>query len=254
MDWGRNIKACVEVFHLLFMEQLAQKIDKKLYALKGGCNLRFFFNSIRYSEDIDLDIKIIAQKTLENSVDKILSGVPFCKILHTYGLELLNISKPKQTQTTQRWKILLKSLSSNFPINTKIEFSRRDDFSNIKSDLISKNIIQTYNIRPNFLSHYSIEDAISQKIKALIYRSQTQARDIFDLYLLFQSLTPNLQNIFSDNELKQAEDNALNLSFSDFYSQVVSYLEPEYLQQYNDKDLWDNILLFVVDSIKREKS
>ena len=29
-------------------------VDKSLFALKGGCNLRFFLKSIRYSENIDL--------------------------------------------------------------------------------------------------------------------------------------------------------------------------------------------------------
>ena len=37
----------IERFHLLFLAQLGQKLDKRFYALKGGCNLRFFFKSIR---------------------------------------------------------------------------------------------------------------------------------------------------------------------------------------------------------------
>ena len=41
----------VELFHLLFLRQFNQQISGKLYAIKGGCNLRFFFDSIRYSEN-----------------------------------------------------------------------------------------------------------------------------------------------------------------------------------------------------------
>jgi len=29
----------VELFHLLFLDQLGRKLDKRFYALKGGCNL-----------------------------------------------------------------------------------------------------------------------------------------------------------------------------------------------------------------------
>jgi len=32
----------VERFHLLFLAQLGHNLDKSCYALKGGCNLRFF--------------------------------------------------------------------------------------------------------------------------------------------------------------------------------------------------------------------
>ena len=49
----------IERFHLLFLVQLGQKLDKRFYALKGGCNLRFFLKSIRYSEDMDLDVQTI---------------------------------------------------------------------------------------------------------------------------------------------------------------------------------------------------
>jgi hypothetical protein len=41
--------AWVEQFHLLFLDQLGRKLDKRNYALKGGCNLRFYLRSIRYA-------------------------------------------------------------------------------------------------------------------------------------------------------------------------------------------------------------
>ena len=51
----------VEQFHLLFLAHFGARVDKKLYCLKGGCNLRFFWKSIRYSEDIDFDVHTIAR-------------------------------------------------------------------------------------------------------------------------------------------------------------------------------------------------
>ena len=35
----------VELFHLLFINQLSTKLDQRAYALKGGANMRFFFRS-----------------------------------------------------------------------------------------------------------------------------------------------------------------------------------------------------------------
>jgi len=49
-------RECVELFHLTFLRALATRGEgKQRIALKGGCNLRFYFGSVRYSEDMDLD-------------------------------------------------------------------------------------------------------------------------------------------------------------------------------------------------------
>lgn len=120
-----NIQVKIELFHLLFLRQLEGKFDKKLYALKGGCNLRFFFKSIRYSEDIDFDVSIISKDTLENKINKILRGEIFRRILLGKGIELIQANSSKQTETTQRWKVLLRVNNFAIPIPTKIEFSRR---------------------------------------------------------------------------------------------------------------------------------
>ena len=51
-----SARQSIELFHLVFLRALVAKgEDKTLIALKGGCNLRFYFDSVRYSEDIDFD-------------------------------------------------------------------------------------------------------------------------------------------------------------------------------------------------------
>ena len=37
----------VELFHLLFLDLLGRKLDKRFYVLKGGCNVRFFIRNCR---------------------------------------------------------------------------------------------------------------------------------------------------------------------------------------------------------------
>src|SRR5262249_6126436 len=103
----QNIKSYIELFHLIFLRQLEGKLDKKMYALKGGCNLRFYFKSIRYSEDIDFDVSIISKTTLENKINKILDSVSFKRILQSKGMNLIQYHPTKQTETTQRWKLTL---------------------------------------------------------------------------------------------------------------------------------------------------
>lgn len=97
-------------------------------------------------------------------------------------------------------------------------------------------------------SHYSIETAFIQKIWALILRTQTQARDIFDLaHLLNQGA--KIASIPEEmrSRLPQAQENALAISYDMYKSQVVSSLPVDYQKQYSDFFIWEKMVLQVVD-------
>src|SRR6185437_944785 len=115
------------MFHLVFLRALVAKGEEKgLVALKGGCNLRFFFGSVRYSEDMDLDVVVIAKETLKNKVERLLRSPVVTAPLKAQCLTIVETSAPKQTETTQRWKVGLRREGDELPIRTKVEFSRRD--------------------------------------------------------------------------------------------------------------------------------
>lgn len=211
-------------------------MDKSLYALKGGCNLRFFFKSIRYSEDIDFDVRVVAPETLKKKIDKILAGSGLRKMLLNKGLQIEHISAPKQTETTQRWKIQLLSRGSSMRIPTKIEFSRRKRESAIEFGPIDPELIRHYHLYPVLCSHYSKESARRKKWEALLGRQATQSRDVFDLHQLLQG-----ENAFPSTkkvDFEEIEKKVHSLSFDDFKGQVVAYLQPEYQSYYDDPKRW----------------
>jgi predicted nucleotidyltransferase component of viral defense system len=241
----------IELFHLLFLEYLSKSINNQLYALKGGCNLRFFFKSQRYSEDLDIDVQTVAVETLKNKIDKLLTSVPFKNTLKTHHMNIIKISTPKQTNTTQRWKIALQTTTSVLPLNTKIEFSRRGMTHAIRYEAIDPIIIEQYHLTPILCTHYSSRDAFIQKIEALAGRPQTQARDIFDLFLLLHSCS-EIQNIdkVDTNIIERAQYNALSITFSDFKSQVIAFLMPTYQAQYDSLQQWEYIATQVVNQLE----
>jgi hypothetical protein len=248
-----NPRQSVELFHLLFLCQLGRKVDKKLYALKGGCNMRFYFKSIRYSEDMDIDIQIINKDTLFKNVNKLLSSVPFNNILQAQGVEILNISAPKQTSTTQRWKIELKSKHTVLPLHTKVEFSRREFEDGAIYEPIDSQIIRQYSLSPFMANHYSIQSMFRQKVRALALRSETQSRDIFDLYLLISS-----GNHFEADKktavlLEDAKYKAEEIAFEDFKGQVIAYLPDDQQKEYDDGSVWDLIVKTVITSMDNSK-
>lgn len=243
-----------EIFHLEFLRWLAREVKAKYYVLKGGINLRFFFNSIRYSEDMDLDAQGITVEMLRKVTMKILQSAAFQDNFIPFGVERVvppEIRKAKQTETTQRFKIHLIT-SAGEDLFTKIEFSRRGFKGLIDIQTVSTNILRIYKLPPLLVPHYNAASAAAQKIDALATRTIIQARDIFDLYILISQYTPNKTEEIKINgaKLTRAYDNVFEINFEQFRDTVISYLSSEEQVLYNSASLWDEIKLKVVSFIE----
>ncbi|MBM3303313.1 MAG: nucleotidyl transferase AbiEii/AbiGii toxin family protein, partial [Deltaproteobacteria bacterium] len=165
----------IECFHLVFLQVLPTRLDRSHYVLKGGANLRYFFGSHRYSEDVDMDAVDIDSWRLLIKVDKVLDSSAMHVLLRNGGLAFENVTRPKQTGTTQRWKLLISTSGRRNPVRTKIEFSHREDDSRRVLEPVPGRVVAPYALRPPALLHYTQEAAIEQKIGALALRSETQA-------------------------------------------------------------------------------
>ena len=240
----------IELFHLLFLEYFGRSIDKSLYALKGGCNLRFFLLSPRYSEDLDLDIQTVEKSPLQNKVERLLQSTPFTIVLKTRGITIVEYSAPKQTDTTQRWKLNLK-LARGITMHTKIEFSRRGMPDLTTYETINRELALTYQLIPVMVNHYTKEATFRQKLRALVGRSVTQARDLFDLHHLIQCGTDLSQVSITPELANQVASAALNISYEDYCSLVVAYLPSDQQERYRSKELWEQMILNVLEVINQ---
>lgn len=252
-----NVSQYIEQFHLLFLDQLGRKIDQRLYALKGGCNLRFYFKSMRYSEDLDLDVQTMRKDTLLKNVQTILESKTFTTLLQLRDIVIKDITEPTQTETTQRWKITLNIATGQ--THTKIEFSRRGLSGTILFEAIDALLIQHYHLPPILTSHYDKPTAILQKINALADRKVTQVRDVFDLYLLLSgnATLPSISNLSStqknqlSKQITKALDNIAVIHYQDFRSQVIAFLATEYQIQYATQEIWQQIISNVKLALSR---
>lgn len=244
----------IEMFHLVFLRALCAKdADKSLIALKGGCNLRFFFGSIRYSEDIDFDVSTIAKPTLTNKVARLLEGPLVRAPLRAMGIEVIDVTAPKQTETTQRWKVGLATKGQSHPVRTKIEFSRRGVIEGAAFEATPAEVARPYALTPVLANHYTLSRAIAQKIDALAHRTEPQARDVFDLaHLLARPGADRLawaDGIASSRA--PAIEHAMGISYDAFVSKVVAYLDPEQMPLYESRAAWDSLQASVVDELER---
>lgn len=243
-------REAIEIFHLIFLRAFGGRVDKALFAVKGGCNLRFFHKSIRYSEDMDLDIQTMSVETLRSNIERIFGTESFAQSLRTQQIQLVRFTSPKQTSTTQRWKIRLRLVDSGNEIPTKIEFSRRSLEPGSVHEAVDAEIITRYRLYPVLVRHYSAATALEQKVRALALRSETQARDVFDLKLLIDSKAgPQALRKDVAAKLPRAIENALSIDFAAYAGQVVAYLEPEYQSHFGERRVWNALQKQVVDAL-----
>lgn len=239
-------RQAVELFHLVFVVYLGRRVDKSLFAIKGGSNLRFFCKSIRYSEDIDFDIRTMARTTLEKNVDRILTSTAFSQDLRAKQITIEHVTSAKQTDITQRWKLGIQ-VGGGPTLPTKIEFSRRNGLDpGHPLEAVDPDLVRTYHLHPVLAQHYSNETAFQQKIVALSRRSETQARDIFDLKLLLDNGAGNTAlSAEIRKEIPAAVENAMKIGFDEFSGQVRAFLLPEYFDYYA-RNVWEQLQATVV--------
>jgi len=243
-----------EIFHIQFLRYMSMDFPTGVWALKGGVNLRLFFKSNRYSEDMDIDVKTISVDSLKKKVIKILISPSFINNLKTFGIREIKVpdmTKAKQTDTTQRFKIHLLTYAGG-DYFTKIEFSRRGFTGNAVIESIPASVLRPYGITPFLISHYPGHIAVIQKISAILSRQSVQPRDIFDLYLLSSQVKlSEFKNLFfAKKDFLKVSENIMSVDFSLFRDLVVEYMSDEDRKIYGSPLAWDDIKLKTISFIE----
>lgn len=147
---------------------------------------------------MDIDVLAGSVQTLRKNGYKILNDGAFQRSLQSFDIADIEVNDPakaKQTETTQRFRFgLITPAGQRLP--TKVEFSRRNSrrnsWRNERSDgeaesaLVDTQVARCYRRLSFRCSHYTGGAAVVQKVRALAGRPVTQARDVFDLAILFR--------------------------------------------------------------------
>jgi predicted nucleotidyltransferase component of viral defense system len=245
-----------EIFHIEFLRRFGRVVKTQNYAVKGGVNLRFFFKSFRYSEDIDLDVRGISVFGLKESVMKVLGDASLQESLKTFGIAKVtapDIAKAKQTETTQRFKVHLITASGE-DLFTKIEFSRRGLTGSVVVEAIDEIILRRYKMAPLLAPHYDSSSALGQKISALALRKDTQARDIFDIYVLGSQYGCDKHKISIDKDIfSKAYERVFEVGFEQFKDTVASYLSSEDGALYSKPESWEEVRIKAAQFIEEAR-
>ncbi len=241
-----------ELFHIAFLDVLSKRLESDRYVLKGGANLRYFFGSVRYSQDVDLDVEGVPAWRLNEKIEALLSSPQIAILLRHVGLSVAERSNPKDTDTTQRWKVGLEAPGHSDLIRTKIEFSYREGDGARRVESVPRHIVEPYALRPPLVPHYVQDAPTRQKVLALAGRSETQARDVFDLDLLLRR-GPLASGVIDPQVLTAAVDLAVQLPYAAFHDQVLPFLEPEAVELYEGEATWERMQTFVAEQLERAR-
>jgi hypothetical protein len=118
-------------------------------------------------------------------------------------------------------------------------------------EAVSRELTNRYQMMPLLAEHYLAPAALRQKLQALSGRTVTQARDVFDLALLFPRLRGELDEL---RDLAPSTDDAvariLALTYDDFAGQVVAYLPRDEQRTHDSPDAWEALQLAVIADLE----
>lgn len=174
---------------LSYFYQLPQSTD--IY-FKGGTALRFVYQSVRFSEDLDFS----ANNSANNSANK--QDIPGIEdiLLEVLGkFEKENIQATLQEAKTTSGGYLatidFMLLDQTIPIQIEISFREKENTGEVVT--VASDFIPPYT-----LVILAQDQLISGKIRAL--KARKKARDFYDLYFILrkQLLVPNKKGVLSE--------------------------------------------------------
>lgn len=257
MGRERSAARIIEVFQVHFLAVASVQLPSADHVVKGGVNMRFFFQSPRSSKDMDFDYVGDRLAAFADRVDRIFGGRALAELLRLDRISIGRVTRAKATPTTQRWKFAL--AAPGIPdASSKIEFSPRGDRLPYELAPIDEALAARLRLRPIKINHYLPEAAIAQKVGALRGRAHTEPRDVFDLDHLSTRYPDALGAAAVDAAaLRAAADRASQLSYAEFESTVVPYLDEELRPMLGTRASWEDMQLRVIDRLEgaaRERS
>lgn len=247
----REAGKVIERFHLAFVEVAAVRLPIADFVVKGGANMRFFFRSPRRSRDIDFNYVGRRFESFAGRVDEVLESRALSELLRQHEITLVKPRRDKQTGTTRRWKLSLQAPSVE-EVASRIEFSaRQEPLDDFELRPIDPEVARRLGGRSVPINRYGAIAMVTQKVDALRHRSETQPRDIFDLDLLFRTHPGALaQAPVEQRALEEAFERARALTYQEYHTTVVDYLEEEIVDVLGTENAWNDMLSHVVERLE----
>lgn len=247
-----------ELVHLLILQELGSLRRGGGVILKGGVNLRLFFGSPRYSEDMDLDGSTDGSGDIRARIARLFDDRGFTRRLQAFGIRGLDPGEGpnKDTETTYRYKFgIVGAGGIRYPTKVEVSFRAHHAADAVVTESPTKAALESYGLHPFEVRHYAHEAAVRQKIQALAGRREAQARDVFDLSVLVPDvpgapLLAFLAHAVPIGQLEEAHARALTISYDEYRGQVIEFLDEADRTRQGTSAAWDDMRLRVASLIE----
>ena len=174
-------------------------------------------------------------------------------VLRSAELTVAEFSKPKQTETTRRWKVAVTGPAAPGPVRTKIEFSARGANDSYRLEPVPSPVVSRYALRAPAcpaLRRRCTRQAEGARPRRTLGNAGTPI--VFDLDLLLRRRALPAGAVDAAT-LERAIELALQLPFAAFRDQVVPFLDADARELYGDQESWERMQTFVAEELKRAR-
>lgn len=225
------------------------KAVKNEIALKGGFAMRVLTGSARYTKDIDL----AASPSLPPSVIQGFIRKALTDIKNSGLIQNLVVTEPKQTDTTQKWKI--GGNVGSHEVHFTIELSRRNE--------ISSDFLETVAYKGTSLGKHDIPltcinltKMVEAKFDCLKNPTREAPRDIYDLFLLINmNVKPTLEAIqaYGEHVLNDMKDYVWakldKMDYAVAQEKLLTFMPPEAAKLVTE-EMWEGMRLKVGEKLQ----
>ncbi|MFW6352194.1 MAG: nucleotidyl transferase AbiEii/AbiGii toxin family protein [Bacteroidota bacterium] len=231
-----------EILQTKLLSSIFTKAAKNEVVLKGGMAMRVSQGSHRKTKDIDLGqhpgIPLPKlQKLMRSAIKQTLSsGI----------LEKYEVSEPKQTDTTARWKINGQTKGKT-RVQLTVEVSRRGVPTPENLETVEYFPPDEYKISPFLVDVYNGKTLAATKVIAMLQENRVAPRDLYDLHILIRNEVTPPSDLLSDvdeevlgESLEKLWDKIDMLDYDMFVDQVAPYL-PKGVADRIDKNVYEEM-------------
>ena len=186
-----------ELFQLIILQSVYARPESSRLIFQGGTALRWCYNSGRFSEDLDF-VTHLERPALERLLKGVEAAVARESIAH-FGPGRLAITSRGQPDEGMVWRVAFEPQNMRERIMVKVECERLREGVALATEprVLGMQAAVSYLItrgefripRPNsVLVVETLEEILSDKVRALLERPCLKGRDIYDIWHLRERL------------------------------------------------------------------
>jgi len=165
-----------EYLQILFLNYFYREKEAEKIYFKGGTCLHFFFNSPRFSEDLDFST-LLSEKKIKNLIERVEKNLK----LEIPEIKISFLWRGKQAL---RFKLKHQSKEFKYPLTMRLDFSFEKIF--LKLHLAHLRTIFPTSFS-SLIFYLDKKEILAEKIRAFLWRAK--GRDLYDLWFLLEQGT-----------------------------------------------------------------